>query len=161
MINWIQLAKKYFEETKVLDELDEIVLRDGARPEEIGAVSRDLGFSFPSEFVSFYSATDGLGFLGDSKRENVSWRLPPLDDLKKYIESVRLWLECHEELASRFFPIIHFQNGEGIGYLIDEDGRLLQGLYEFNSARYEFDEEQEYDEFLINNYSGIEHFLTE
>ncbi len=135
----------------------ELVTGDRAAASEIARRGDQLGLIFPEEFVSLYETYNGVG-IGSG--DDVWWVLHPLDQLSQFGKSVCSFFdETHPEEADLFYPFLDFGNGDAIGYLSDESGNVMPGLYVFSHESVRFDEDQESEEFLSLIPVSIEDFF--
>ena len=159
MHNWNQIVARHHSAAH-RDDGYELVTRPGATGALIQETGAALGVAFPDEFIALYRVFDGIGIRNDDHGEEVLWFFQPLAQLQEFVATTRGWFrETHPELAARFFPFLDWANGDGMGYLTDESGSVLPGLFTFEHECYEFDEEQEPDEFLVSIPVTIEQFL--
>lgn len=60
----------------------------------------------------------------------LSWPDPkgeivPVQEIDGFSQSVRIWFEeTHDEDAHRFIGVINFDNGDALGYIISQNGKL-------------------------------------
>ncbi|SMP78246.1 SMI1 / KNR4 family (SUKH-1) [Neorhodopirellula lusitana] len=132
-----------------------------ASDETLANLETALGFKLPPEFRSFYSSLDGFGIASADDPSDVSWFFRPCGQIDQFSNDVREWFkETHERCAKRFFPFIDWLNGDGIGYMLDESGDPIDGVFEFNHELYKFDSAQDVNEFLRHVPAGIQDFLS-
>lgn len=132
-----------------------------ASDETLANLETALGFKLPPEFRSFYSSLDGFGIASADDPNDVSWFFRPCEQIVQFSTDVRGWFkETHERCAKRFFPFIDWSNGDGIGYMLDESGEPIDGVFEFNHELYKFDSAQDVNEFLRHVPAGIQDFLS-
>ena len=156
MTNWQNLFQRHFDVTSQRDELTELLLGDGVSETKIDSLFDQFGFQPPQEFRDLYTVINGVAH---NQTDVHGWWFRPLDSLTEFAESCRLWFEDHPDLASRYFPFIDFGNGESAGYLLDNDGALLGGLFIHNTGAYDYDEDQEWAEFLMPACDTIEAYI--
>ena len=131
-----------------------------ATDEELAQVERQFGFSLPDEFRSLYSAYNGYGVVFDNKPDEIYWEFRPLQDLERFISECRDWIaSTHSSVSLRFFPFYDSSTGDSAGYLLDENSMLLSGIYDFHHERYDFDEAQDYNEFIVPAAETIASYL--
>ena len=158
MTNWGSLFQSHFDSTKTRDELTELLLLPGAQISQIQSIVSRLGFDTPEEFLELYSTFNGVGH---KQGENELDWFKQLSSLEEFGESCRMWMEEHEEVSMRYFPFIDFNNGESAGYMHDENGNRLDGVFFHYTGAYEYDEDQPWTEFIVRETQSIEDFLME
>ena len=158
MPDWKHIVARYHAAAHSDDE-HALVTGDGALASEIEKTGDELGIKFPNEFASLYGTYDGIGVGSDD--DDIWWLFRPLDQLSQFANTIReSFSETHPETAERFFPFLDWANGDGMGYLMNESGEVLPGLYTFEHESFEFDEDQETEEFLSSIPVTIEEFLN-
>ena len=79
-----------------------------------------------------------------------------------FFASTRSWFgETHPTVAKRFLPFIDWVNGDGMGYLVLDNGTIADGLFCFEHELFEHDEDQDPDEFIVKWNNSIFELLTE
>ncbi|MFC4994809.1 SMI1/KNR4 family protein [Rubritalea tangerina] len=157
MKTWSELITEFHEEGHSGD-LDSKVLGVAASDADLSKFGDDLGRDLGTEFKSFYSAHNGYGIQSD---DGIDWFIVPLDQIKKITNDAVDWFqETHTDLAERFVAIADWDCGDYSGFLFSEDGSLMDGFYTFEHESYEFDEDQNWSEFLIPIDSSLRDFLT-
>ena len=140
---------------------DKLLIRDGSTSDRLDTLQESLCFDLPEEFRSLYLQCDGFGLTYEDN-EQEWWFCHPLGQIPDFADQTRKWFEAtHPEAAARFFPFIDWGNGDGMGYLLGEDGKKLNGLYCFEHENYEFDAEQEIEEFVVKWNNTIHELLTD
>ena len=141
------------------DNPDSLVLGSPATAASIAEFEKAIGYSMPNEFKQLYSEYDGFGTSSDGE---TNWFFLPISKLPEHASEVRDWFqETHPEHAKRFVPFVDWGNGDATGYVFSETGTLLPGIFIFEHESYEFEEDQDWEEFLIPVDSTIRAFLTE
>lgn len=129
--------------------------------DELSAMERQLGIEFPQEFRDLYSTFNGIGLTSSDATEVEYWNFLPLHMIPDFAETIRNWFrETHPDAAARFVPFYDWKNGDGLGYLFDENGIAIPGLCNFEHELYGFDEDQDLDEFLEVVPVTIKEFLV-
>lgn len=161
MPNWSQLAKSYLEKSDP-DGLFKIVTGPPASAEALGALEAQLGFELPQEFRSLYSVMDGIGHFPDGEPEETIWLFYPTGQIGSLCDRAREWFgETHEDYANRFFPFIDWNNGDSMGYFLDDSGQPMDGLFCLEHELYGHDEAQDVNEFLSCWAESIKEVLTQ
>lgn len=141
------------------DDPDSLVLGSPASAASIAEFEKSIGYSMPNEFKQLYSEYDGFG---TSREGETDWFFLPISKLPEHASEIRDWFqETHPELAKRFVPFVDWGNGDASGYVFSETGTLLPGIFIFEHESYEFEDDQDWEEFLIPVDSSIRAFLTE
>jgi hypothetical protein len=157
MKTWSELITEFHAEGHPGD-IDSKVIGAAASNSEITQLEHDLGRDMGDEFRSFYSSHNGYG---TSSEDETEWFISPLNKIPKTTEDAVDWFrETHPNLASRFIAIVNWNCGDYTGYFFSEDGSLLEGFYTFEHESYEFDEAQDWSEFLTPIDSSLRDFLT-
>jgi hypothetical protein len=160
MANWDRIIKRHHQRAHSDDGLA-FAANPGAAESDLAALEARLGIQFPAEFRSLYSTFNGFGVRSVDSPGDVYWFTRPLEELPEFVEAIRhSFRETHPELAARFYPFIDWANGDGLGYLAGDDGRILPGLYSFQHESYDCDADQDTDEFLMHAPVSLEKFLT-
>jgi len=134
-----------------------LIFRDGCIDSDIRDIEQSLSVSFPKELSDLYTDFDGFGKSAEGG--NTLWFFVPLPQLINFVGEVRDWFEeTHSSIAKRFLPVFDWGSGDSVGYLYNNAGEV-DGLYEFNHELYEFDESQDWKEFLIKDSKNITDFL--
>lgn len=147
--DWISLFKAKYEQ----DFKNDGYFLFFPEPRELKAIRIALSevfFVIPNEIEDFYLQSNGVKIVsGENGKENALWHIPPISQLKEFVYSGKDWmLETHPDIAQRFVPIISWFNGDYAGYLLSEDLSSLEGFFEFNHEVFDFDECQNYKDFL-------------
>ena len=159
MSDWNQLVTEFYKIDHA-DEPDSLVLGAPASDEVLDALASNLGFALPIEFRSFYGTYDGFGTKHDDG--TTDWFFAPTANIPELTEEIRDWYqETHPEIAARFVSFVDWGNGDSSGYLFSEAGAPLDGVYIFEHESYEFEEGQDWGEFLIPVDKSIRDFLAE
>ena len=138
-----------------------LLIRDAASVAEIDELQQNFGFQLPDEFRSLYLQCDGFGQTYETEDE-VWWFFHRVEQIPDFARETRNWfVESHPDIANRFFPFIDWSNGDRMGYVLDEKGELLDGLFCFEHENYEFDEEQDSEEFIVKWNNSILELLTD
>ena len=160
MPNWLKIIAGHHAKAHANDGYT-LVTRPAASAEQLDRLAVSLGIALPSEFRELYSACNGFGVASDNELDKTWWLFRPTDQIESFAGDVRSWFaETHQSFANRFFPFIDFSNGDGIGYIVDESGAIIDGLFCFEHENYEFDAEQDVNEFITHSPVTIEEFLT-
>lgn len=141
------------------DDPDSLVLGSPATATSIVEFEKAVGYSMPEEFKSLYSEYDGFG---TTRNGEVDWFFLPISKLADHATAVRDWFqETHPEIAKRFVPFVDWGNGDASGYVFSESGAPEPGIFMFEHENYEFEEDQDWREFLVPVDASIRAFLTE
>jgi len=141
------------------DDPESLVLGPPASAASIAEFEKAIGYKLPDEFKQLYTEYDGFGTSRDGETD---WLFLPVKKLSEHATEVRDWIQkTHPEIAKRFAPFVDWGNGEASGYVFSETGIPLPGIFIFEHESYEFEEEQDWKEFLIPVDSSIRDFLTE
>lgn len=161
MPDWTTILKQHHSVAHP-DDGFELVLVQPASDKELDALAAKLDIELPAEFRSFYLTHNGFGLSHESEPDAVSWFFKPLGQIESFADSVRNWFtETHKDYAARFFPFIDFENGDGLGYMADVSGGILDGLFCFEHECYKFDEDQDVNEFLTHAPITVQEFLSQ
>jgi hypothetical protein len=157
MRDWTKIIKTFHEWSHKDDEW-ELVTSLPASGEQIAEFEASVGFKLPEEFVGLYQTYNGVSIVAGDERCNF---FVALGDLPKHFSEVREWFEgTHPKFAKRFFPFVDWGSGDSTGYMLNERGEPLPGLYNFEHEDYEFDEGQDPNDFLPSVYDSIEDLLA-
>ncbi len=157
MPNWKKLVESHHETSS---EDYQLVTRQGATAADIETTARKLGIDFPREFRSLYSVFNGVGLCSPDRPEEIEWTFQPLENLPGFAEVARAWFaKTHPEVAKRFFPFIDWGDGDSMGYLTNNKGKVMKGIRWFQHESYEWDEDQDPDEFLELTNHSIQSYL--
>lgn len=141
------------------DDPDSLVLGPPASAASIAEFEKAVGYTMPDEFKQLYAEFDGFGTNRDGETD---WFFLPVSKLPEHASEVRDWFqETHPGIAKRFVPFVDWGNGDASGYVFSETGIPLPGIFIFEHESYEFEEDQDWEEFLIPVDSSIRGFLTE
>ena len=158
MNNWLGMFERLL--TSDPCEGREMKLGGPASAARMEEVERQFGFAFPDEFRSLYGTYDGYGVVFDNKPAEIFWDFRPLGELVSFANGYRdTMAEAHPSLATRFFPFFDWSTGDSAGYLLDNNSKLLPGLYDFHHAAYEGDPNQNVSEFLVLASDSIAGYL--
>jgi len=162
MPDWLRIVKSHHAKMHPSDGYN-LVTRPPASDRELDDVSTTLGVEFPREFKSLFKTCNGFGVVHEEDEpDKIWWFLRPTDQLRSFVDGIRnAFPEVHEKHAKRFFPFIDFSNGDALGYLVDEAGIIIDGLFCFEHEFCRFDEEQDINEFLSHTPLSIEELLTQ
>jgi hypothetical protein len=120
---------------------------------EIAAFEAGIGFHFPEEFHDLYRSCNGFGRRDG---EEIIWFCAPLEEIPALSEDVRKWFKgTHPELAAQFVAFIDWESGDYTGYVFDEEGKVLEGLFDFQHDSYDYESKQDPDEFLVPMFPTI------
>lgn len=134
-----------------------LVLGEPATAGSIGEFERSIGYSMPDEFKAIYSEFDGFGAANGG---TIDWFFVPLARLPDYVSEVRDWFQVtHPEVAKRFVPFGGWESGDAIGYIFSDEGVPDPGIFIFEHENYEFNEGQDWREFIIPVSSSIHDFF--
>jgi len=140
------------------DNPNSLVLGSPATAATIAEFEKAANYSMPNEFKALYSEFDGFGTLRDGE---VDWFFLPLSKLPEHANGVRSWIQkTHPEIAKRFVPFVDWGNGDASGYVFSESGVPEQGIFIFEHESYEYEEDQDWREFLLPVDTSIVDFLT-
>jgi hypothetical protein len=131
----------------------------GASDEVLAALEAALGVALPIELREFYRHCDGLGLV---PRDGGSMPLfvRPTHELSEFIASCRAsFSETHPQYSQRFFPCVDWNNGDSSGFMLDLDGRFLDGIYTFSHEGYSFDAAQDVNDFLFEQADNLASLL--
>lgn len=141
------------------DDPDSLVLGSPASAASIAEFEKAIGYSMPEEFKTLYSEYDGFGTTGEGE---VDWFFLPLAKLPALASEVRdSFHETHPQIAKRFVPFADWGNGDASGYLFSESGVPELGIFIFEHESYNFEENQDWREFLFPVDESIHDFLNE
>ena len=147
MNEWLNLFQRH----RASDPCDgcEMVFGEAADAGKIDELERKFGFRFPAEFWSLYTTYDGYGVTFDNKPGEIYWDFRPLGDLELFVKQYHdAIVETHPSVATSFYPFFDWSTGDSAGYLLDDNGQPLPGLYDFYHAGYEADPTQDFTDFL-------------
>ncbi|MEM9412978.1 MAG: SMI1/KNR4 family protein [Planctomycetota bacterium] len=140
---------------------DKLLIRNAATNADLDELQDELGFQLPDEFRSLYLQCDGFGLTYEDNDQKW-WFCHPIEQIPEFVNQTRKWFEeTHPEPAARFFPFIDWANGDGMGYVLDGDGQVIDGLYCFEHENYEFEEDQELEEFVVKWNNTILELLSD
>lgn len=159
MPNWSQIIESYQARAHANDGF-RLMTFSPASQEVLDHLQDELGLELPAEFRSLYSEFDGIGVVHESEPEIIWWLFRPTDEIASFCDEIRARFEgTHEGYATRFFPFIDLANGDGIGYVTEESGLAMNGLFLFEHESYKHAESQDVNEFLSHLPMSIEEFL--
>ena len=159
-VDWQDLFEAVFESRKAFDERGNIVFGCPATAEEIGATFSEFGFKAPQEFVSLYSTFNGVGSTSPHSPKKTDWWFLPLEQIAFLHESFQRWVELHDDLADAFLPFIDFGGGGKAGYFRSGGIATPETIFEFDNGAYEFDEDQEISEFILELDDSIYRYVS-
>ena len=146
-VDWKQLARDRYAPT------EELIFGSGATQQQWKELEEKGVIEWPTEFRSLYNEFNGFAH-GSS--EEPEWLLVPLNQTPSLTAHIRSWFqETHPDQAARFVAFIDWGNGDATGYMMMNGGGWVDGLYTFNHEFYEFEAKQDWQEFLIKEYSSI------
>ncbi|MEZ5326426.1 MAG: hypothetical protein R3F19_15355 [Verrucomicrobiales bacterium] len=91
----------------------------------------------------------------------VMWHFTPIEQIPMITEDSRGWFrETHPNIANRYVAFQDYGNGDTSGYLFDKHLKSVIGIYIFEHESYEFDEDQNWEEFVRETDSAIEGYLS-
>lgn len=156
MSEWIEIVKAHHQRYSEKDGYA-LIINPGADENRLNEIQDHLRWKFPKNLIEIYRECDGYGISWPGL--DVDWNLMPILDLENFANDVRGWFkETHPVVASRFFPFFNWGTGDSIGFLADENG-ISEKLYEFSHDSYEFDEAQNWKDFIQYEASSIKEFL--
>lgn len=142
-----------------VDDPDSLFLGSPAKATSIADYEKSVGYPMPEEFKELYSEFDGFGTSRDGE---VDWFFLPVSKLPEHALIVRDWFQkTHPEIAKRFVPFVDWGNGDASGYVFAESGVPEPGIFIFEHESYEYEEDQDWREFLIPVDASIRDFLTD
>ena len=141
------------------DNPDSLVLGEPASGESIAEFEKTIGFSMPEEFKQLYSEYDGFG---TKRNGEIDWFFLPLSKISNHATEVRDWFQdTHPDIAKRFVPFVDWGNGDASGYVYSVAGVPEPAIFIFEHEGYEFENNQDWRDFLLPVDSSIRTFLTE
>ena len=153
---WFDLIEK-FHAGDHPDSPESLVIGEPSSPEDIAALEKTLGVKMPDDFKDFYGTCNGFGHKDG---DEVSWLFSPLDQIPATTSAARKWFYgTHPELAAGFVAFMDWDSGDYTGYVFEEDGTLVEGIFDFDHESYEADEDQDFEEFLSPLFLSIEDFF--
>lgn len=160
MQDWRRTIREHHDKFHVQPS-DKLLIRDGATNDGVDDLQTALGLELPNEFRSLYLQCNGFGLTYEDDDQKW-WFCHPIDQIPGFVKQTRKWFdETHPESAAQFFPFIDWANGDGMGYLLDENGEFFDGLYCFEHENYEFEEDQKIEDFVVKWNNTIYELLTE
>jgi len=160
MYDWRKIISEHHHRVHVQPD-DTLIIRDGAATDSIDDLQQTLGIEMPEEFRSLYCQCDGFG-LDQTDGGQEWWFCHPITQIPEFVTQTGSWFrKTHPDSASRFFPFIDWSNGDGMGYLLNENNEMLDGLYCFEHENYEFEEDQDSEEFIVKWNNSIYELLTD
>lgn len=157
MTPWRQLATDFLLKDYP-GKASDLVLGEGARPDEISALEQELGRTLPAEFHELYGEVNGIGIQENGA---VSWFFQPLDLIPAFATEIVDWFsETHSTLVGKYVTFIDWGDGDACGYLFDSSGKSSGEIHVFEHEAYEFEPGQEVSEFLYPSDASILNFLT-
>ena len=168
MSKWRNVIEQYYKNLEIYAregdppfDPSRIVTGEPASGEAIKNLESELGVVLPEEFHSLYSEFDGFGNLDDDDGE-ILWGYLPLAQIPTSTEDSRRWFrETHPDIASRYVAFQDFGNGDTSGYVFDESLKNVLGLFTFEHESYEFEESQDWQDFLLEGiHSTLESDLS-
>ncbi len=158
-VNWREVVSRHHEWAHRDDDCV-LLMPDPSDEKRLVDKLGSLGFPRVEEFESFYRSVDGYGSKWNVDDED-SWLFVPVDQLPTAVKHGRDWfLKTHPDIAERFFAFINWGNGDYSGYLLDETGGCDGRIYTFEHEMFEFDEKQDWRDFLDSYYDSILDFLS-
>lgn len=123
----------------------------------LDTLASDVGFVFPEEFRDLYAIYDGFGI--ELKADTRNSIFMPVSEIPQFAKRMQGWFEeTHAKVASRFISFINWNNGNSSGYLFSETGQL-EGIYTLQHDEYNFEEDQDWREFLVPAAESIKDLL--
>lgn len=157
MNSWYTLVSKFHAQDNS-DCPESLVLGDSNSLSDIAKIETRIGYTLPKEFKSFYTEYDGFG---TNSEEGTDWFITPIESIQSTTDEARDWFaETHPDLAKRFVAFIDWGCGDYCGYLFTDDGDALDGIYTFEHESYEFEDDQDWAEFIQPLDSSLKDFLT-
>jgi cell wall assembly regulator SMI1 len=156
---WLEMIAKHHAKNHPHDNML-LKIQPGATTQQIDDLSGALGITFPKEFRELYSACNGFGAMHEKQPEKTWWVFRPIEQIDQFTTNIRAWFsDTHRQYSDHFYPFIDFGNGDGAGYFMETNGKLMRGLICFKHEKYEFDKNQDVNEFLSNLPITIKQFL--
>lgn len=144
--------------TRNADDPKSLVLGPPASAASIAEFENAIGNTMPDEFKQLYTECDGFGTTRDGETR---WFFLPVSKLPEHATEVRdRFQETHPEIAKRFIPFVDWGSEDACGYVFSETGTPLPGIFMFKHESYEFEEDQDWEEFLTPVSSSIRDVLT-
>ena len=157
MSDWRPLVTEFYKIDHG-DDPDSLELGQPATAEDFDALEKELGFTMPEEFRSFYGQFNGFGTDLDGETD---WFFVPISRIPSLTAEIRDWFEeTHPDIAKRYVAAVDWGNGDSSGYLFSESGVPLDGFFIFEHEMYEFEAGQDWREFIAPVDSSIRDFLT-
>ena len=131
--NWI---RKYCE-TELDEEKFQIVKGEQIDEANLSLLEKELNVTLPSDFHSFYRNFNGFGAKLSSSE--TIWFMPALANIQTFITEYRSRIDKRNKLISDYFiPIIDLDH-DGLygGYVVDQTGKIAEGLYMTDMDDYE------------------------
>ncbi|MFO0913567.1 MAG: SMI1/KNR4 family protein [Pirellulales bacterium] len=158
--DWLQIIESHHAKAHPNDGYN-LVTRPPASRSQLDELGDALGIQFPVDFRSLYLTCNGVGVVHKDDPDKIWWLFRPAEEIEGFAADVRNWFrKTHNKYADRFFPFIDFSNGDGIGYVVDESGIIIDGLFCFEHEKYRFKADQDVNDFLSHAPVTIEEFLT-
>lgn len=155
--NWENLVINFHERAHPSGEY-QLARGEPASKQEIDAVSAELDFVFPTEFVDFYSVMNGFGI--HSADRGTEWFFLPLSKIRGTQVHTKEMLESHPDLGDRFVPIVDWICGDFTGYFKPKTRRRKIQLFMLSHEHLEYDAAQDPNDFLFPLCDSIKEFLT-
>jgi hypothetical protein len=132
----------------------------GALPVQDDDCSRaDSVYPLPEEIKEIYSIHDGFGLV--KEKGEILWQLPPRYQLPQLKATCCDWFaDTHPELVHSVFPFLDGFTGTYLLVLV-ENGKILQGIFEFDHENYDFEPNQPWSEFIVKVYDRFEEFFED
>ncbi len=157
MSEWRQVITE-FHKLDHPDDPDSLELGQPVSSKEFDSLDKQIGFKMPPEFRSFYREFNGFGTKQDGETD---WFFVPISIIPSLTANIRDWIqETHPEIAKRYVAVVDWGNGDLSGYLFSESGEPLDGFFIFEHESYEFEDAQDWREFIIPLDSSIRDFLS-
>jgi hypothetical protein len=159
MANWNRIVDRFFRKADPDNSFKHLV-NAGASPAAITFAEAQIGISFPEELHGFYLQFNGIG-LGWGNEPDVPRFIRPIEELPAFMIKARSWFaDTHDDIASRFFAFIDWENGDVMGYLRQQDGAFHPFLVKFLHEKYKFDASQDVQDFMEPGPDSLKEFLS-
>lgn len=134
-----------------------LITGSGASIQELLFVENELKIKLPQELLDLYRIYNGFGV---ETKDGKFWALHPLSGYVEFILGIRdSFSTTHPKAAERFLPVFDWNDGDAVGYLLNNDGTFKVGLYEFSHDDYEYSSKQPVSEFIARCDESIGSFL--
>ena len=159
MAKWKRIIEAFFRKADPDNSFKHLV-NASASADAIHSAESQIGISLPDELRSFYRQFNGIG-LGCGDEPDAPRFIRPIEELPEFVIQARSWFsDTHGDLASRFFAVIDWENGDVMGYLRQKDGAFHPFLVTFLHEKYRFDAAQDAEDFMEPGPDSLEQFLS-